>query len=97
MPHVSERPDVHLFYGRLRLQEWPYGFPQTGYAFLNLSDMRYWVNPRLFYAQIQTAVGHFDHEAIYFEQDVALLTCAAEHIHTVSTLCRPDRMRSRAA
>lgn len=76
LPHISERPNVHLFYDRLRLQEWPYGFPQTEYAFLNLSDMRYWVNPRLFYAQIQTAVGHFGYEAIYFEQDVALLTRA---------------------
>ncbi|MCA9957609.1 MAG: DUF2079 domain-containing protein [Anaerolineales bacterium] len=73
LPHVSERPVVHLFYDRMRLTEWPYGFPQTDYAFLNLQDMRYWVNSRLFYAQIQTAIGHFGYEAIYFDQDVVLL------------------------
>lgn len=74
LPHLSERPIVHLFYDRLRLEQWPYGFPPTEYALLNLSDMRYWVNPRLFYAQVETAIGHLGYEAVYFDQDVAVLS-----------------------
>lgn len=77
-PHVSGRPVVHLFYDRLRLQEWAYGFPQTDYLLLNLSDMRYWVNPRLYYAQIETAIGRFGYQALYFEQDVVVLAKTAE-------------------
>lgn len=78
LPHVSERPILHLFYDRLRLEQWPFGFPQTDYALLHLSDMRYWVNPRLFYAQVETAIGQLGYEAVYFDQDVVVLSPLAE-------------------
>ncbi len=72
-PHLSLRPELHLFYDRLKLQERPFGFPQTEYLLLNLSDLRWGVNARFFYSAIETAIGQFGYEALYANEDVVLL------------------------
>lgn len=77
-PHLSLRPKYSLFYDRLKLEERPFGFPQTDYLLLNLSDWRWGVNARIFLNSIETAVGYFGYEAIYFQDDVVLLTQMAE-------------------
>ena len=72
-PHLALRPELHLFYDRLKLQERPFGFPQTEYLLLNLSDLRWGVNARFFYSAIETAIGRFGYEALYANADVVLL------------------------
>jgi len=72
-PHLALRPELHLFYDRLKLQERPYGFPQTEYLLLNLTDMRWGVNTRFFYSAIETAIGRYGYEALYANNDVVLL------------------------
>ncbi len=72
-PHLALRPELHLFYDRLKLQERPYGFPQTEYLLLNLTDMRWGVNARFFYSAIETAIGRYGYEALYANNDVILL------------------------
>ncbi|MCP4362075.1 MAG: DUF2079 domain-containing protein [Chloroflexi bacterium] len=71
--HLSLRPELYLFYDRLKLMERPYAFPHTPYALLNLTDLRWGVNARIFYSAIETAIGRFGYEAIYFYDDVLLL------------------------
>lgn len=71
--HLSLRPEMMLFYDRLQLEERPYGFPQTDYLLLHLSDLRWGVNARLFHSAIETAVGQYGYEALYFQDDVVLL------------------------
>lgn len=77
-PHLSLRPEYALFYDREKLEERPFGFPQADYLLLNLSDWRWGVNARIFHSSIETAVGTFGYEAIYFQDDVVLLTRVAE-------------------
>ncbi|MCP4424525.1 MAG: DUF2079 domain-containing protein [Chloroflexi bacterium] len=77
-PHLSLRPELALFYHRLWLEERPFGFPQSDYLFLNLTDLRWGVNARIFYAGIETAIGHYGYEAIYYQNDVVLLTQTPE-------------------
>lgn len=72
-PHLSLRPDLHLFYDRSKLQERAFGFPQTEYLLLNLADLRWGVNARFFYSAIETAIGQYGYEALYANQDVVLL------------------------
>jgi uncharacterized membrane protein len=72
-PHLALRPDLALFYDRLQLLERPYGFPQSEYLLLNLSDWRWGVNGRFFLNAIETAIGRFGYEALYANQDVVLL------------------------
>jgi hypothetical protein len=55
------------------LKERGFGFPQTEYLLLNLTDLRWGVNARFFYSAIETAIGQFGYEAIYADQDVVLL------------------------
>lgn len=76
--HLSLRPEMVLFYDRLKLEERPYGFPQSDYLLLNLSDWRWGVNARIFHSALETAVAQFGYEAIYFKDDVVLLTQLAE-------------------
>ncbi|HID50827.1 MAG TPA: DUF2079 domain-containing protein [Anaerolineae bacterium] len=71
--HLSLRPELYLFYDRLKLLERPYAFPPTEYALLNLTDLRWDVNARIFYSAIETAIGRLGYEAIYFQDDVVLL------------------------
>jgi uncharacterized membrane protein len=73
-PHLSLRPELSLFYHRLWLEERPFGFPQADYILLNLTDLRWGVNARIFYASIETAIGYYGYEAIYYQNDVVLLT-----------------------
>jgi len=73
-PHLSLRPQLFLFYHRLWLEERPFGFPQADYILLNLTDLRWGVNARIFYASIETAIGYYGYEAIYYQNDVVLLT-----------------------
>ncbi len=77
-PHLALRPELHLFYDRLKLQERPFGFPQADYLLLNLSDLRWGVNARFFYNAIETAIGQFGYEAVYANNDVVLLTRSAD-------------------
>lgn len=77
-PHVALRPELHLFYDRLKLEQRPFGFPQTDYLLLNLTDLRWGVNARMFYHAIETAIGQFGYEALYFKNDVLLLARGAE-------------------
>jgi hypothetical protein len=72
-PHLALRPDLHLFYDRSKLEERPYGFPQSDYLLLNLSDLRWGVNARFFYSAIETSIGRFGYEALYARDDVVLL------------------------
>ena len=72
-PHLALRPDLTLFYDRLQLLERPYGFPQSEYLLLNLSDWRWGVNGRFFLNAVETAIGRFGYEALYANQDVVLL------------------------
>jgi hypothetical protein len=72
-PHLALRPQLSLFYDRLRLEERKFGFPQSEYALLNLSDLRWGVNARIFYAAIETAIGRYGYEALFFEDDIVLL------------------------
>lgn len=73
-PHVALRLELHLFQDRAKMEERPFGFPQTEYLLLNLSDWRWGVNGRLFAAAIETAIGHFGYEAVFYRDDVVLLT-----------------------
>jgi hypothetical protein len=72
-PHVALRSELHLFYDRLKLEQRPFGFPQSEYLLLNLSDLRWGVNARFFYSAIETAIGQFGYEAVYADEDVVLL------------------------
>lgn len=72
-PHLALRPELHLFYDRLKLEERPFGFPQSDYLLLNLSDLRWGVNARFFYNAIETAIGRFGYEVLYAREDVVLL------------------------
>lgn len=71
--HLALRPEFYLFHDRLHLEQRPYGFPQTEYALLNLSDLRWGVNARIFHSAIETAIGRYGYEATYFKDDVLLL------------------------
>ncbi|NKQ37600.1 MAG: DUF2079 domain-containing protein [Chloroflexi bacterium] len=71
--HLSLRPELYLFYDRLKLMERPYAFPPVEYALLNLTDLRWDVNARIFYSAIETAIGRLGYEALYFQDDVVLL------------------------
>lgn len=77
-PHVALRPQFSLFYDRLQLLDRPLGFPQAEYLLLNLSDLRWGVNARFFYNAIVTAIGRFNYEAIFAENDVILLQSGVE-------------------
>jgi hypothetical protein len=77
-PHLALRRELHLFADRLRLEERPYGFPQTDYYLLNLSDFRWGVNARFFHANIETAIGVYGYESIFFRDDVVALTQTEE-------------------
>ncbi len=72
-PHLALRPEFSLFYDRLQLPDRPHGFAWSDYLLLNLRDLRWGVNARLFYNAIQIAIGRFGYEAIFFENDVVLL------------------------
>jgi len=88
-PHLALRPELHLFYDRLKLEERPYGFPQTEYLLLNLSDYRWGVNARFFLSAIETAIGQYGYEALYASEDVVLLHQADEsQPHTGAVLGR---------
>ncbi len=77
-PHLALRPELHLFYDRLQLEERSFGFPQTEYLLLNLTDLRWGVNARFYYSAIETAIGQYGYEAIYADQDVVLLQQTAD-------------------
>jgi hypothetical protein len=72
--HLALRPQLSLFYDRLRLEERRFGFPEEDYLLLNLTDLRWGVNARIFYAAIETAIGRYGYEAIFFDDAVAVLT-----------------------
>lgn len=72
-PHLSTRSDLDLFYHKGKLEEQVYDFPQTDYLLLHLTDFRWGENPRVYYAMIETAVGRDGYEAIFYQNDVALL------------------------
>ncbi len=72
-PHLALRPELHLFYDRVKLMERPFGFPQTEYLLLNLTDMRWGIKARFFYSAIETAIGRYGYEALYANNDVILL------------------------
>lgn len=72
-PHFSLRPELDLFYHKGRLEEQVYDFSQADFLLLNLTDLRWWVNPRLYYDMVETAIGRDGYEAVYFRDDVALL------------------------
>ena len=77
-PHVALRPELHLFQDRGKMEERPYGLPQTEYLLLNLSDWRWGVNGRFFAAAIETAIGQFGYEALFYQDDVVLLKQTSE-------------------
>ena len=72
-PHLSTRPELYLFYHKGKRGVQVYDYPQADYLLLHLTDMRWWINPKVFYAMIETAVGRDGYEAIYYRDDVALL------------------------
>ncbi|MCP4415065.1 MAG: DUF2079 domain-containing protein [Chloroflexi bacterium] len=72
-PHLSTRAELYLFYHKGKREIAVYDYPQADYLLLHLSDMRWFVNPRIYYAMIETAVGRDGYEAIYYQEDVVLL------------------------
>jgi uncharacterized membrane protein len=72
-PHLSHRQQLYLFYDKGARGREVYRFPLTDYLLLNLGDLRWLVNPRLFYTMIEAAIGWYDYEVIALEGKVALL------------------------
>ena len=72
-PHMSHRQQLYLFYDKGARGQQVFRFPQTDYLLLNLDDLRWLVNPRLFYTMIEAALGWYDYEVVALEGDVALL------------------------
>lgn len=72
-PHLSTRPEVDLFYYKGKREAQVYDYQPTEYLLLHLNDFRWGENPRVYYAMIETAVGRDGYEAIYYQDDVALL------------------------
>lgn len=72
-PHLALRPDLKIFYDPTKPPSGPYGLPEAQYYLLNLTDLRWKVNARIFYDAIQTAIGRLGYEAIYAQDDVVLL------------------------
>ena len=77
-PHLSHRQELHLFYDKNARGVQVFRFPQTDYLLLNLDDMRWLVNHRLFYPMIEAAIGWYDYQAIALDGDVALLERGAD-------------------
>ena len=73
-PHLTVRPVLDLFYHKGVRGDQVYDFLPADYLFLNLTDLRWGVNPRLYYAMIETAIGRDGYQAVYFRDDVVLLT-----------------------
>jgi len=72
-PHLSHRQQLYLFYDKGARGQQIFRFPQTDYLLLNLDDLRWLVNPRLFYTMIEAAIGWYGYEAVALDGDVALL------------------------
>jgi hypothetical protein len=72
-PHMSHRRQLYLFFDKGARGQRVFRFPQTDYLLLNLDDLRWLVNPRLFYTMIEAAIGRYDYEVIALEGNVALL------------------------
>jgi hypothetical protein len=72
-PHLASRPVIDLFYHKGVLADKVYDYRPADFLFLNLTDLRWGVNPRIYYAMIETAVGRDGYQAIFFQDDVALL------------------------
>lgn len=77
-PHLTSRPVLDLFYHKGVRGDQVYDFLPADYLLLNLTDLRWGVNPRLYYAMIETAIGRDGYQAVYFRDDVALLTRGVE-------------------
>ena len=77
-PHLTTRPTLDLFYHKGVRGDQVFDFLPADYLFLHLTDLRWGVNPRLYYAMIETAIGRDGYQAVYFRDDVALLTREAE-------------------
>lgn len=73
-PHLTARPILDLFYHKGVRGDQVYDFLPADYLLLNLTDLRWGVNPRLYYAMIETAIGRDGYQAVYFRDDVVLLT-----------------------
>ena len=73
-PHLTARPVLDLFYHKGVRGDGVYDFLPADYLLLNLTDLRWGVNPRLYYAMIETAIGRDGYQAVYFRDDVVLLT-----------------------
>jgi hypothetical protein len=72
-PHLSHRQQLYLFYDKGARGQQVFRFPQTDYLLLNLDDLRWLVNPRLFYTMIEAAIGWYGYEVAALDGDVALL------------------------
>jgi uncharacterized membrane protein len=72
--HVASRPILDLFYHKGTREDKVYAYQPTDYLLLNLTDLRWFVNPRVYYAMIETAIGRDGYQAVYFRDDVLLLT-----------------------
>jgi hypothetical protein len=72
-PHLSHRQQLYLFYDKGARGQQVFRFPQTDYLLLNLDDLRWLVNPRLFYTMIEAAIGWHDYEAVALDGNVVLL------------------------
>lgn len=73
-PHVASRERLDLFYHKGIREDKVYHYLPADYLLLNLTDLRWFVNPRVYYAMIETAIGRDGYQAIYFRDDVLLLT-----------------------
>ncbi|MBK9054289.1 MAG: DUF2079 domain-containing protein [Chloroflexi bacterium] len=69
-PHLTARPVLDLFYHKGVRGDQVYDFLPADYLLLNLTDLRWGVNPRLYYAMIETAIGRDGYQAVYFRDDV---------------------------
>ncbi len=76
-PHFALRPDVRLFYDANRLWDYRYGLPPVDYYLLHLNNVSWGLNHRLFLPMVETAIGQMGYEAIFFQDDVAVLARGA--------------------
>jgi uncharacterized membrane protein len=72
-PHLSHRQQLYLFYDKGARGQQVFRFPQTDYLLLNLDDLRWLVNPRLFYPMIEAAISCYGYEGVALDGEVALL------------------------
>ena len=72
-PHFTDRLELDLFYFKGQREAEVYSYAPAAYLLLHLTDLRWGVNPHVYHAMIETAIGRDGYQAVYFREDVLLL------------------------